>query len=251
MVLIGFHAVLSRLNTCPSSISEILISESRVDKRVNKVLETAKKNNVLVKKSSKNELEKICKNKKNNGCIAIASELEKPNNLEGFFTLFSKQGLEYPPLVILDGITDPRNLGAIFRNVDATGFGGIIAPMDNSAPINDLVVRTSCGATDTVFYVRVKNLSRTIYQLQDLGYFVYGLASEAQNSLFSTNFAFPVAIVLGGEGKGLRKLTKDVCDELICVPMFGELESLNVSVASGVALFEVINQKMSIKRKTD
>ena len=99
----------------------------------------------------------ISKNKKNNGCIAIASELERPSNLEEFFTLFSEQGLEYPPLVILDGITDPRNLGAIFRNVDATGFGGIIAPMDNSAPINDLVVRTSCGATDTVFYVRVIN----------------------------------------------------------------------------------------------
>ena len=251
MVLIGFHAVLSRLKTCPSSISEILISQSRADNRVNKVLETAKKNNVLVKKRSKNDLEKISNNKKNNGCIAIANELERPSNLEELFTLFSKQGLEYPPLVILDGITDPRNLGAIFRNVDATGFGGIISPMDNSAPITDLVVRTSCGATDTVFYVRVKNLSRTIYQLQDLGYFVYGLASEAPNSLFSTNFAFPVAIVLGGEGKGLRKLTKDVCDELICVPMFGELESLNVSVASGVALFEIINQKMSIKRKTD
>ena len=242
MILAGYHAIVTRFKIAPESISKLFVVDRRNDFKVKNLFKIAKKNNVQVIRVSALELVRLTKNKKNNVCAAIVKQLTKPTCLEELFDFFRTQGNTNPPIIFLDGVTDPRNLGAIFRNVDATGFGNIVVPMDNSAPISDLVINTACGAVDTVNYISVKNIARALEFVQEKGYFVYGLDSEADKSIFSTNFSLPLALVFGDEGKGLRKLTKEHCDELVNIPMLGKLESLNVSVACGVTLFEVVRQ---------
>ena len=242
MILAGYHAIVTRFKIAPESISKLFVVDKRKDFKAKNLFQIAKKNNVQVIRVSSLELARLTKNKKNNICAAFVKQLTKPTCLEELFDFFKIQGSTNPPIIFLDGVTDPRNLGAIFRNVDATGFGNIVVPMDNSAPISDLVINTACGAVDTVNYIPVKNIARALEFVQDKGYLVYGLDGEAGNSIFSTNFSQPLALVFGDEGKGLRKLTKDYCNELVSIPMLGKLESLNVSVACGITLFEVLRQ---------
>ena len=242
MMLAGYHAIVTRFKIAPESILKLFVVSRRNDFKIKSLLQIAKKNNVQVVRISSFELVRLTKNKKNNICAALVKQLTKPTCLEELFEFFVMHGSTNPPIIFLDGVTDPRNLGAIFRNVDATGFGNIVVPMDNSAPISDLVINTACGAVDTVNYIPVKNIARALEFVQDKGYFVYGLDGDASKSIFSTSFSSPLALVFGDEGKGLRKLTKERCDELVCIPMSGKLESLNVSVACGVTLFEVVRQ---------
>ena len=242
MILAGYHPIITRFKIAPESISKLFVVDKRKDFKAKNLFQIAKKNNVQVIRVSSLELARLTKNKKNNICAAFVKQLTKPTCLEELFDFFKIQGSTNPPIIFLDGVTDPRNLGAIFRNVDATGFGNIVVPMDNSAPISDLVINTACGAVDTVNYIPVKNIARALEFVQDKGYFVYGLDGEAGKSIFSTNFSLPLALVFGDEGKGLRKLTKEYCNELVSIPMLGKLESLNVSVACGVTLFEVVRQ---------
>ncbi len=242
MILAGYHAIVTRFKIAPESISKLFVVDRRNDFKAKNLFQIAKKNNVQVIKVSSLELARLTKNKKNKICAAFVKQLTRPTCLEELFDFFKMQGSTNPPIIFLDGVTDPRNLGAIFRNVDATGFGNIVVPMDNSAPISDLVINTACGAVDTVNYIPVKNIGRALEFVQDKGYLVYGLDGEAGKTIFSTNFSLPLALVFGDEGKGLRKLTKDYCNELVSIPMLGKLESLNVSVACGVTLFEVLRQ---------
>ncbi|MDA9689327.1 23S rRNA (guanosine(2251)-2'-O)-methyltransferase RlmB [Betaproteobacteria bacterium] len=242
MILAGYHAIVTRFKIAPKSISKLFVVERRNDLKVKQLFELAKKNNVQVIRVSSLEITRLTMNKKNRVCAAFVEQLTKPTCLEELFDFFRIQGSTKSPIIFLDGVTDPRNLGAIFRNVDATGFGNIVVPMDNSAPLSELVINTACGAVDTVNYIPVKNIARALEFVQDKGYLVYGLDGEAGKSIFSTNFSLPMALVFGDEGKGLRKLTKEYCDELISIPMLGKLESLNVSVACGVTLFEVVRQ---------
>ena len=242
MILVGYHAIVTRFKIAPKSISKLFVVDRRNDFKVKNLFQLAKKNNVQVIRVSSLELTRLTMNKKNSVCAAFVKKLTKPTRLEELFDFFRVQGNTNPPIIFLDGVTDPRNLGAIFRNVDATGFGNIVVPMDNSAPISDLVINTACGAADTVNYIPVKNIARALEFVQDKGYLVYGLDEEGGKSIFSTKFSLPLALVFGDEGKGLRKLTKEYCDELVSIPMLGELESLNVSVACGITLFEVVRQ---------
>ena len=242
MILAGYHAIVTRFKIAPESISKLFVVDRRNDFKAKNLFHIAKKNNVQVIKVSSLELARLTKNKKNKICAAFVKQLTRPTCLEELFDFFKMQGSTNPPIIFLDGVTDPRNLGAIFRNVDATGFGNIVVPMDNSAPISDLVINTACGAVDTVNYIPVKNIGRALEFVQDKGYLVYGLDGEAGKTIFSTNFSLPLALVFGDEGKGLRKLTKDYCNELVSIPMLGKLESLNVSVACGITLFEVLRQ---------
>ncbi len=242
MVLIGYHTVTTRLKIAPKSISKLFVVNHRKDHKIKKLLQLAQQNNVQVIKVSQIELSRLTRDKKNNGCAAFVDQLIKPTCMDGLFDYFGAQGKIKPPIIFLDGITDPRNLGAIFRNADATGFGNIIAPMDNSSPLSELVRHVACGAVDTVNYIRVKNIARALEFVQERGYFVYGLDGESGKSIFLTKFSNPLALVFGDEGKGLRRLTKVYCDELVHIPMHGNLESLNVSVACGVTLFEVVRQ---------
>ena len=148
-----------------------------------------------------------------------------------------------PLLLVLDGVTDPHNLGACLRTADAAGVAAVIAPRDKSAPLNATAIKVACGAADAVPYFQVTNLSRTLNQLQERGVWVVGTAGEAEGSIYQTDLTGPLALVMGAEGKGMRRLTREQCDLLIKIPMAGEVSSLNVSVATGVTLFEIVRQR--------
>jgi 23S rRNA (guanosine2251-2'-O)-methyltransferase len=155
-------------------------------------------------------------------------------------------GIEGTPLVlILDGVTDPHNLGACLRTADAAGAHVVIAPKDKSAPLNATAAKVACGAAEAVPYIQVTNLARTMKELQERGIWIIGTAGEAQQSLYQHDLKGPIAIVMGAEGQGMRRLTREHCDFLANLPMAGEVSSLNVSVATGVCLFEVVRQRMS------
>jgi 23S rRNA (guanosine2251-2'-O)-methyltransferase len=145
-------------------------------------------------------------------------------------------------LLVLDGVEDPRNLGACLRTADAAGIDAVVVPRDRSATLTPAAVKASTGATETVPVYRAPNLARALAWLKDAGVWVVGADAEAPRSLYETKLAPPVAIVLGGEGRGVRRLTRDLCDELVYIPMRGAVESLNVSVASGIVLFELLRQ---------
>ena len=174
---------------------------------------------------------------------AALSENELPQFLDG---------LGKPPLLlILDGVQDPHNLGACLRSADAAGVDAVILPKDHSAPLNATARKVACGAAETVPVVRVTNLARTLRAIRDAGVWLYGAAGEAQQALYDVDLSGPVALVLGGEGKGLRRLTREQCDLLVKLPMAGKVESLNVSVATGVALYEAVRQRTGSRAGID
>ena len=153
-------------------------------------------------------------------------------------------GLSHSPLLlVLDEVTDPHNLGACLRTADAAGVDAVIVPKDRAAPLNMTARKVACGAADTIAFAAVTNLSRTLESLKKRGIWIAGAAGEAQDSLYTMDFKQPIAIVMGSEGKGLRRLTRENCDYLLSIPMAGELSSLNVSVATGLCLFEAVRQR--------
>jgi 23S rRNA (guanosine2251-2'-O)-methyltransferase len=152
-----------------------------------------------------------------------------------------------PLLLILDGVQDPHNLGACMRTADAAGVHAVIAPKDRAAPLTETVQRIACGAAERLPFVQATNLARTLEQLKERGIWVVGTASEAEQTIYEVNLTGPLAIVVGFEGAGLRRLTRDKCDVLARIPMFGSVESLNVSVAAGVCLFEAVRQRLPRK----
>jgi 23S rRNA (guanosine2251-2'-O)-methyltransferase len=148
-------------------------------------------------------------------------------------------------VLVLDGVTDPHNLGACLRTADAAGVALVIAPKDKSAPLNATVAKVACGAAEVVPYIQVTNLARTLQSLQQRGIWITGTAGEAEASVYQTDLTGPCALVMGAEGKGMRRLTREHCDQLINIPMAGEVSSLNVSVATGVCLFEIVRQRQA------
>ncbi|MDF5490724.1 23S rRNA (guanosine(2251)-2'-O)-methyltransferase RlmB, partial [Vibrio parahaemolyticus] len=154
---------------------------------------------------------------------------------------------ESPLLLVLDGVTDPHNLGACLRNADAAGAAAIIVPKDRSAPMNATVSKVACGAAEVVPLIRVTNLARTMRTLQEQGIWFVGTAGEATHDIYQAKLTGPLAIVMGAEGDGMRRLTRETCDDLIKIPMAGSVSSLNVSVASGICLFEAVRQRIAAK----
>ena len=154
---------------------------------------------------------------------------------------------ESPLLLVLDGVTDPHNLGACLRNADAAGAAAIIVPKDRSAPMNATVSKVACGAAEVVPLIRVTNLARTMLTLQEQGIWFVGTAGEATHDIYQAKLTGPLAIVMGAEGDGMRRLTRETCDDLIKIPMAGSVSSLNVSVASGICLFEAVRQRIAAK----
>jgi len=150
-----------------------------------------------------------------------------------------------PLFLVLDGVTDPHNLGACLRTADAAGVAAVIAPKDKSAPLNATVAKVACGAAEVVPYIQVTNLARTLQLLKQHGIWITGTAGEADQSVYQADLTGPQAIVMGAEGKGMRRLTREQCDQLVNIPMAGEVSSLNVSVATGVCLFEVVRQQLN------
>ncbi|MGD8672952.1 MAG: 23S rRNA (guanosine(2251)-2'-O)-methyltransferase RlmB [Thiogranum sp.] len=237
----GLHAVTSLLQRNPTRVSLLLALESRDDARMQQVLELAEKANVPIRRVARGELDELVQGVSHQGVVAetgaapVIGEKELPEFLDA---------LPHPAfLLILDGIQDPHNLGACLRTADAAGVDAVILPRDRSAPLNATVRKVACGAAEFVPVVRVTNLARIMRAIRDRGIWVYGAAGEAESTLYQTDLSGPLALVLGGEGKGLRRLTREHCDGLVSIPLDGSVSSLNVSVATGICLFEARRQR--------
>ncbi|MDR5804985.1 23S rRNA (guanosine(2251)-2'-O)-methyltransferase RlmB [Caballeronia sp. LZ001] len=242
-VLYGFHAVTARLRADASSIEEVLYDPSRKDRRMQDFLRTAKEAGVRLISAEESRLFGLAGTIQHQGVVARGQDLPLAQNLAELL-----DGVTGTPLLlVLDGVTDPHNLGACLRVADAAGAHAVIAPRDRSAGLNATAAKVASGAADSVPYITVTNLARALRELKDAGVWVIGTAGEASASLFETKLDGPLAIVVGAEGEGMRRLTRETCDEIMNIPMAGAVESLNVSVASGVCLFEAVRQR-SVKK---
>ena len=241
--IFGFHSIESLLNTNPESVLKVFIQTGRKDVRVNNLNETLSDLKIPFLGVDKNDLDRLAKGEVHQGII---SEVILPPLLTEDALLSSIEGLPTKPLIlILDSIQDPRNLGACLRSANAAGVSHVIINKDGSAPINALVHKTSAGAINNLQIFHVTNLSRTIKLIQEKGIWVIGLDGDSPSKIYDVNLSDATAIVMGAEGKGIRQLIKKTCDQLVTIPMSGNIESLNVSVATGIALFESKRQRES------
>ena len=241
-ILFGFHAVLSRMRQHATSIQEILIDQDRVDPRMKDLLKLAEASQVRVMRADRARLDGIAgMNGRHQGVIARV--VDTPIPYKDIHDILECDLNEPPFFLILDGVEDPHNLGACLRVADAMGVHAVIAPKDRAVGLNATVRKVASGAAETVPFIAVTNLARTIRELKDAGVFVVGTTMDSPNTLLNTKLNGPLALVLGAEGDGLRRLTAETCDLLVTIPMYGSVESLNVSVASGICLYEARRQR--------
>ena len=241
--IFGFHSLEAILNSSPELILNVFVQNGRRDRRMQDLLTKLENQKIKYSSSDKNTLDRLAKGELHHGVLA---EIALPT-LPGQDKLIEhiKHSSINHLILILDSIQDPRNLGACLRSANAAGVDCVVVNKDRSAPINALVHKTSAGAIDQTKIFQVTNLARTIRELQKNGIWVIGLDGLSNNSLYKANLCEPIALVMGNEGKGLRKLIKTICDELVSIPMMGDIESLNVSVATGIALFESRRQRQT------
>jgi 23S rRNA (guanosine2251-2'-O)-methyltransferase len=238
-VLFGFHAVGVRLKTAPQSIVEIYVEPTRRDARMRQFLERVQEAGVRLIEADGVRLSKLAGSHGHQGVAARVQALPQQHSLDDYL-----DGIAGPPLLlVLDGVTDPHNLGACLRVADGAGAHAVIAPKDHAAGINATVAKVASGAAETVPYFMVTNLARTLGELKERNIWCIGTSDAADKTLYQTDLTVPVALVLGAEGEGMRQLTKKSCDALVRIPMQGAVESLNVSVASGVCLYEALRQR--------
>lgn len=242
--LFGLHAVESALQNHPERISRVLVQQNRRDQKIDHLIQLAKQLQIPMQSLSRQELDKLTRSEQHQGIAACCSQTRTytEHDLEQLLD----SAATTPLFLILDGVQDPHNLGACFRSADAAGATAIIAPKDNAVGVTPIVSKVACGAAETVPFIQVTNLARAMEKLKSLGVWLYGAAAEAQQTVYETHFSGPTALVLGAEGSGLRRLTRDKCDQLIKIPMRGTVSSLNVSVATGILLFEIIRQQNPI-----
>ena len=239
-MIFGFHAVTARLRHDASSIEEIYVDAGRVDRRMQDLLHAAKAANVRVISVDDQRLDRIVGTRRHQGVIALAGEISLARNLDELL-----DGIDGPPLLlVLDGITDPHNLGACLRVADGAGAHAVIVPKDRAVGLNATAAKVASGAAESVPYITVTNLARTLRELKEREILLIGTSDDVETSLYQADFTGPAALVMGSEGEGMRRLTREACDVLISIPMFGAVESLNVSVASGVCLFEARRQRL-------
>jgi 23S rRNA (guanosine2251-2'-O)-methyltransferase len=239
-IVFGIHAVNNVLKRSPERIKELYVQQGRDDERLQTIFSLAKENGIHVQVVKKHFLDENTEG--NHQGVAAKAKPVQVKNEHDLAKLLGN--LKEPAfLLILDSITDPHNLGACLRTADAAGIHAVIAPKDKAVGINATVSKVACGAAETVPFYQVTNLARTMKEFQDRGIWLYGTAGEASESVYKTDLKGAVAIVMGAEGKGLRRLTRESCDHLIHVPMAGDVSSLNVSVAAGVCLFEAVRQR--------
>jgi 23S rRNA (guanosine2251-2'-O)-methyltransferase len=241
-ILFGFHAVLSRLRQHSASVQEILIDRDRVDARMKDLLNMAELAGVRTMQVERSRLDGIAgMNGRHQGVIARV--VDTPIPYKDIHDILESDLKEPAFFLILDGVEDPHNLGACLRVADAMGVHAVIAPKDRAAGLNATVRKVACGAAETVPFIAVTNLARTIRELKEAGVFVVGTTMDAPSTLLNTKLEGPIALVLGAEGDGMRRLTQETCDALMTIPMYGSVESLNVSVASGICLYEIRRQR--------
>ncbi len=238
-VLFGFHAVGVRLKTTPRSIIEIYYEPTRRDARMRQFLERANEAGVRLIEADGMRLAKLAGSHGHQGVAARVEILAQTSSLDDLL-----DGIEGPPLLlVLDGVTDPHNLGACLRVADGAGAHAVIAPKDHAVGVNATVAKVASGAAETVPYFMVTNLSRTLNELKERSIWCIGTSDGTSKTIYQADLKTPVALVMGAEGEGMRQLTRKTCDELVGIPMRGAVESLNVSVASGVCLYEALRQR--------
>ena len=239
-LLFGFHAVSVRLKVAPKSIRELYVDASRRDQRMRQFLTKAAEAGLEIIETDDDRLQKLCGTHRHQGVAARVEALSQARSIDD---LLDELGEQPPLLLVLDGVTDPHNLGACLRVADGAGAHAVIAPKDHAVGLNATVSKVASGAAETVPYFMVTNLARTLGELKERDIWVVGTSDDAPGNLYQADFKRPTALVLGAEGSGMRQLTRKHCDELVSIPMLGAVESLNVSVASAVGLYEARRQR--------
>lgn len=240
-IIYGIHAVKALLERDPQRFLDVFTLKGREDRRLMPLIAELEANGIAVQVANRQWLDEKVEGAVHQGIVARVREGRQyqENDLPGLLA-----GQHAPFLLVLDGVTDPHNLGACLRSADAAGVHAVIVPRDRSAQLNATAKKVACGAAETVPLIRVTNLARTLRFLQEQQIWVVGTAGEADHSVFQSKLTGPLALVMGAEGEGMRRLTREHCDELISIPMAGSVSSLNVSVATGVCLFEAVRQRL-------
>ncbi len=242
-VLFGFHAVGVRMKTAPQSIIEVYYEATRRDARMRQFLDRAKSAGVRLIEADGERLAKLAGSHGHQGVAARVEAVAQVHSLDELLEQLEADGISKPLLLVLDGVTDPHNLGACLRVADGAGAHAVIAPKDHAVGVNATVAKVASGAAETVPYFMVTNLARTLNELKERDIWIIGTSDDAPKTLYEVDLTGPTALVLGAEGDGMRQLTRKTCDQLVRIPMSGAVESLNVSVASGVCLYEALRQR--------
>jgi len=241
--LFGFHAVGVRIKTAPKSVFEVFYDVQRRDARMRSFLDRARDSGIKLIESDGLRLAKMCGSHGHQGVVARVDALAQVTSLDELLENLEALGVKNPLLLVLDGVTDPHNLGACLRVADGAGAHAVIAPKDHAAGISAIVSKVASGAAETMPYFMVTNLARTLGELKERNIWCIGTSDDAEKTIYDVDLKGPVALVLGAEGEGMRQLTRKTCDDLVSIPMHGAVESLNVSVASGVCLYEALRQR--------
>ncbi len=241
----GLHAVTAALKRRPEMVLDVYLDPARDDPRARKVADLARAGGVRMHHADSARLEALAKGSRHQGVVAFVQESAPVGSLEEVL----EKATEPPLLLVLDGVQDPHNLGACLRVADAMGVHAVIAPKDRAAGLSATVHRVASGAAQSVPFVVVTNLARALRDLKDKGIWVLGAAESGATTLFDARLSGALALVLGAEGEGLRRLTRETCDELIAITMLGDVESLNVSVAAGICLYEARRQRHAALRQ--
>jgi 23S rRNA (guanosine2251-2'-O)-methyltransferase len=237
----GFHAVTSRLRQNAGSVKELYVDAAREDRRAQELIKMAEGRGTRVMRVDEKRLDGMTHHARHQGVAARIEAAALPAHIDEVLEALTEPAL----ILILDGVTDPHNLGACLRVADALGVHAVIAPKDRAAGINATVSKVASGAAETVPYLAVTNLARSMRELKEQGVWIVGADERAENDLYSAKLQGPLAWVLGAEGEGMRRLTREQCDELVCIPMLGTVESLNVGVSAGICLAETRRQRRS------
>ena len=243
----GLHAVSVLLQHTPQQVKQLFIQPTTSNPRVQKITQLAKQLQLRIQTTTPDALDKLAENGVHQGVIA---ELMPNTALTESDLMPLLDALTVPPfLLILDGVQDPHNLGACLRSANAAGVHAVIIPKDRAVHLTPVVYKIASGAANITPCIPVTNLARTMTQLKDRGIWIYGASDEVSQSIFEADLKGAIAWVLGAEGHGLRRLTRETCDVLFAIPMQGVVSSLNVSVATGICLFEAVRQRMTIPKK--
>lgn len=243
-IIYGIHAVTALLERDPARFKEVYVLKGREDRRLTPVIHELEAQGILVQVANRQWLDSQTEGAVHQGIIAKVKPGRQYQE-QDLPDLLAKVGT--PFLLVLDGVTDPHNLGACLRSADAAGVHAVIVPKDRSAQLNATAKKVACGAAESVPFIKVTNLARTLRFLQEENIWIVGTAGEADHTLYQSKLTGPMALVMGAEGEGMRRLTREHCDELISIPMAGTVSSLNVSVATGVCLFEAMRQRIIVK----
>lgn len=237
----GLHAVSALLKSQPERVIRLYVLKDRRDKKIEEILNQARDIGIAIEVKTRQELDQLTQGENHQGVVAFAN---RPRQYAESDLPALLESIDKPFVLVLDGVQDPHNLGACFRSADAAGVNLIIAPKDNAVGITPVVSKVACGAVEHVPFVAVTNLARSLDVLKKAGLWLYGADADGETSLFAADLNGPVAIVMGAEGTGMRRLTREHCDVLLNIPMQGSVSSLNVSVATGIFLYEVVRQRL-------